>query len=54
MCDNNQAFVDGQNFYMNTKANNWSVDLKKFRIYLREKYNVEKAYYFLGSVDEIV
>lgn len=52
MCDNNQAFVDGQNFYMNTKANNWSVDLKKFRIYLREKYNVEKAYYFLGSVDE--
>ena len=41
MCDNNQAFVDGQNFYMNTKANNWSVDLKKFRIYLREKYNVD-------------
>ena len=26
---------------MNTKANNWSVDLKKFRIYLREKYNVD-------------
>lgn len=32
----NQAFVDGQNLYMNTKANKWVVDLKKFRIYLRD------------------
>ena len=37
---------------MNTKANNWIVDLKKFRIYLRDKYKVTKAYYFLGAVDE--
>ncbi len=49
---NNYAFIDGQNLYMNTKANNWIVDLKKFRIYLRDKYKVTKAYYFLGAVDE--
>ena len=49
---NNQAFIDGQNLYMNTKSNGWTVDLKKFRVYLKEKYKVEKAYYFLGAVDE--
>lgn len=49
---NNQAFVDGQNLYMNTNAYGWKVDLKRFRVYLKEQYNVEKAYYFLGAVDE--
>ena len=48
----NQAFVDGQNLYMNTKANRWVVDLKKFLIYLRDQYHIDKAYYFLGAVDE--
>lgn len=48
----NQAFIDGQNLYMNTKANSWTVDLIRFRVYLKERYDVEKAYYFLGAVDE--
>lgn len=48
----NQAFIDGQNLYMNTKAFGWGVDLTRFRIYLREKYDAEIAYYFLGAVDE--
>ncbi len=49
---NNQAFIDGQNLYINTLANDWAVDLKKFRIYLKERYHVEDAYYFLGVVNE--
>jgi len=28
------------------------IDLQKFRVYLREKYKVEKAFYFLGYVQE--
>lgn len=48
----NQAFIDGQNLYINTNEYGWKVDLKKFRIYLKDQYNVEKAYYFLGAVDE--
>lgn len=52
MSINNQAFVDGQNLYMNTNEYGWKVDLKRFRVYLKEQYNVEKAYYFLGAVDE--
>lgn len=48
----NQAFIDGQNLYLNIRANGWSVDLNRFRIYLAEKYNVDKAYYFIG-VEEL-
>lgn len=46
----NYAFVDGQNLYMGTRSSEISrkVDLTKFKVYLQEKYQVEKAYYFLG------
>ena len=48
----NQAFVDGQNLYMNTRSHGWAIDLTRFRVYLREKYEVSEAYYFLGAVDD--
>ena len=51
----NIAFIDGQNLYFNTakrKINPWHIDLKRFRIYLADKYNVTTAYYFLGFVQE--
>jgi uncharacterized LabA/DUF88 family protein len=54
MVKNNLAFVDGQNLYMGTNSETpaWEVDLAKFRNYLLRKYSVQKAYYFLGFVDE--
>lgn len=30
----------------------WKLDYKKFRVYLKEKYNVEVAYLFIGFVPE--
>jgi uncharacterized LabA/DUF88 family protein len=30
----------------------WEIDLKKFRIYLKENYNIQEAYYFLGFLHE--
>ncbi len=51
----NFAFIDGQNLYMNTakkEINSWKIDLTRFRVYLKKKYNVNKAYYFLGYVQE--
>lgn len=50
----NIAFVDGQNLYMGTMSADtpWKVNLERFRIYLERKYGVEKAYYFLGYVQE--
>lgn len=52
---NNLAFIDGQNLYMGTakrEVNPWKINLARFRVYLEQKYNVVKAYYFLGYVQE--
>ncbi len=51
----NFAFVDGQNLYMGTTkspAGSWVINLARFRTYLRVKYHVSYAYYFLGCVQE--
>lgn len=50
--ENNFAFIDGQNLHMGTNSEKpaWSVDFFKFREYLRKKYDVTRAYYFLGFV----
>lgn len=51
---NNIAFIDGQNLHINTTEAEeaWRVDLVKFRIYLRDRYKVSEAYYFLGFIHE--
>lgn len=49
----NQAFIDGQNLiysFRNSKIG--EIDLCKFRTYLKYKYKVDKAYYFVGYYDE--
>ncbi len=48
----NYAFLDGQNLNLSTQAMGWRLDWKRFRVYLREKYGVGKAYYFVGYVPE--
>ena len=49
----NQAFIDGQNLQLGTTQARpaWKVDLDRFRVYLRDKYDVEEAYYFMGAYD---
>ena len=46
----NIAYVDGQNLRMGTTKRDpeWKVYLARFRVYLQKKYNVERAYYYLG------
>jgi len=50
----NYCYIDGQNLHLGTASAepSWGVDLYKFRIYLREKYKVERAFYYLGYVQE--
>lgn len=52
--EKNYAFIDGQNLHMGvaTIENSWKIDFKKFRIFLKDKYHVDIAYYFLGYVIE--
>jgi len=40
----NYAFIDWQNLY---QWLDWNLNYKKFRIALKDKYKVEKAYYFI-------
>lgn len=50
----NVAYIDGQNLHMGTMTSkpSWKVDLFKFRKYLADKYKVNEAYYYLGTVNE--
>jgi len=48
MNENNYAFIDGQNLYLGTKQDEWSIDHVRFRKYLEEKYKVSQAFYFMG------
>lgn len=50
----NEAFIDGQNLHFSTMHSDepWKVDNFRFREYLRKKFRVEQAYYFLGCFDD--
>lgn len=44
----NYAFIDSQNLNLGVKSLGWTLDWRKFRQYLRNKYNIETAYLFIG------
>lgn len=48
--ENNYAYIDAANLYEGTKALGWSLDYKRFRVWLKEKYAVERAYLFIGLI----
>ena len=50
--ENNFAFIDSQNLNLGTQSLGWKLDYKKFRIYLKDKYNVATAYVFIGYLPE--
>lgn len=46
--ENNFAFIDSQNLNLSIRSLGWKLDFVKFRIYLRDKYSVSKAFLFIG------
>ena len=50
--ENNYAFIDSQNLYLAIRELGWTLDFQRFRIYLKEKYYVVKAYLFIGFMEE--
>jgi len=42
------AFIDSQNLNLGVKSQGWKIDWRKFRQYLKNKYNVIKAFLFIG------
>jgi len=49
---NNFAFIDGANLHYTYENLDWEIDYSKLILFLKAKYNVTFAYYFLGHVDE--
>lgn len=50
----NIAYIDGQNLHLGTTTAEtpWRVDLARLRVYLTQKYEVDRAYYYLGYVQD--
>ncbi len=46
------AFIDSQNLNVGVQKYGWKMDWVKFRKHLQVKYNVSKAYMFIGYVPE--
>ena len=47
---NNFAYIDGANLHKGLEIFNWQLDYNRFRIWLKEKYNIERAYIFIGLI----
>ncbi len=50
--ERNIAFIDAQNLHLWTQTENWKIDFKRFRIYLKDKFKVEEAYFFLWFIND--
>lgn len=48
----NYAFIDSQNLNLSIREQGWGLDFGKFRIYLKDKYGVVKAFIFIGYVPQ--
>jgi uncharacterized LabA/DUF88 family protein len=44
------AFIDSQNLNLGVRSQGWKLDFKLFRIYLKNKYGVKKAFLFIGYI----
>ncbi len=47
---NNYVYIDGANLHKGVAGLGWKLDYKKFRVWLKDKYSIEKAYLFLGLI----
>ena len=46
------CFIDNQNLYLGIKSQDWDLDYKRFYIYLKEKYCVDKSILYVGYIRE--
>jgi uncharacterized LabA/DUF88 family protein len=44
------AFIDGQNLHMSIRDQGWRLDYHAFRQYLADKFDVVRAFYFIGFI----
>ncbi|RJP45858.1 MAG: NYN domain-containing protein [Armatimonadetes bacterium] len=44
------AFIDSQNLNLAIRDQGWKLDFARFRIYLKDKYHIIKAFVFIGHI----
>ena len=47
---NNYAYIDGANLHQGMNALGFELDYKKFRVWLKDKFEITTAYIFLGNI----
>jgi uncharacterized LabA/DUF88 family protein len=47
---NNYAFIDSQNLNLGVLDQGWKLDFVRFRVYLEDKFFVNKAFLFIGYI----
>jgi len=46
------AFIDSQNLNLGIRDQGWKLDFRRFRIYLKDKYKIRKAFLFIGYIEK--
>lgn len=44
------AYIDGANLHRGVISSGWRLDYRRFRVWLMDKYGVEKVYMFVGMI----
>jgi len=47
---NNYAFIDSQNLHLGVREMGWQLDFARFRTYLTDRFQVTKAFLFIGYI----
>lgn len=50
--EKNCAYIDGANLHKGICSLGWKLDYFRFRVWLKEKYCVDRAYIFIGFISE--
>ncbi len=48
--ENNFAYIDGANLHKGIKELGWTIDYRRFRTFLLEKYGIKNAFLFIGFI----
>ena len=49
--EDNFAFIDSQNLNLSIKDQGWCLDFARFFVYLKDRFDVKKAYIFIGFIE---
>jgi len=49
---NNFAYIDGANLHKGVESSNWKLDYRRFRSWIRQKFDIKEAFLFIGLMSK--